>query len=683
MHDGMEKSQSIFNRKQFIMVCALAGLLLLGGVLGVSAHSDLQNAEKQFEDTISYVKEQCTGYDNLNLATETKSLMRMMENAQHLCREIAHDRQDDPARVLDDVAMEEYLQDYTLSGALVLSTEGKILCAASQDGRTADLQVREQMEAQLAGSIVLKVADHPEQVYAGRSENEDGSYVDTAACARKDGDGVLVVYYRTTAEYVRNYNLSYQNCVQGYNPAVDGTIVVTRGDRIVASNDTSLLDTTVDDNPTLSALKARSTDGGMIHVHSTTGQQYAYGIVGQGRSFYIYVYRPEQEVYVSTMRNVSMAAFTGLLMLTRRSYMFTVVAFFLLYGVWVLARAARARQVQTALRFGKFAAASLVCVGVPLLPMFWRIVRADYSDRYATYQTGGFLAELANQRVYLGWLVFAIMLIGILYGLYNAKARALAVLAAVGAVLTVLLVTRVQNMDDHQSLAVAPFYLLGCFLCALLVSDLPWAWPRRILAVSAGVLCALNFGACSQLLPVVFPSGFYSGLYFYVDSPRNDLQQVAEVNAWLRENCTGENSAYMICHGVVYSPDVFRISALPDESIREILPYGACNPGNDAFPKELLTAQVVLTCTPFDPNNHTEKMNAAFLENQEKYVPFELAATFDMGNGYTITAYRRVKAPTAAELDTYRAYLAEENERFPYNFSAVWDELAVQIANNG
>lgn len=55
------------------------------------------------------------------------------------------------------------------------------------------------------------------------------------------------------------------------------------------------------------------------------------------------------------------------------------------------------------------------------------------------------------------------MLIGILYGLYNAKARALAVLAAVGAVLTVLLVTRVQNMDDHQSLAVAPFYP-GCFL---------------------------------------------------------------------------------------------------------------------------------------------------------------------------------------------------------------------------
>ena len=382
-------------------------------------------------------------------------------------------------------------------------------------------------------------------------------------------------------------------------------------------------------------------------------------------------------------RLISMAAFTGLLMLTRRSYMFTVVAYFLLYSVWVLGRAALQKQAGAAVRLVKFAAVSLVCVGVPLLPMFWRIVKADYSDRYATYQTGGFLAELNNQRVYLGWLVFAIMLAGILYGLYKSKARALAVLSAVGAVLTVLLVTRVQNMDDHQSLAVAPFYLLGCFLCALLVANLPWTWPRRAVAAVLGALCALNFGACSQLLPVILPNAVNSGLYFYVDSPRADLAQIAEVNDWLRANCTGENSAYMICHGVVYSPDVFRISALPDESIREILPYGACNPGNDAFPKELFTAQVVLTCTPFDPNNHTEKMNAAFLENQDKYAPFEIAAEFDMGNGYTITAYRRVDAPTVEELDTYRSYLAEEDARFPYNFSAVWDELALQFANNG
>lgn len=383
-------------------------------------------------------------------------------------------------------------------------------------------------------------------------------------------------------------------------------------------------------------------------------------------------------------RLTCLAAFTGLLIVTRRSYMFTVVTLFLFYGVWVLARAARRRQTGAAVRFAQFAAASLACVGLPLAPMFWRILRANYADRYATYQTGGFWAELANQRVYLGWFLLGVLALGVLYGLYKNNARFLAVLSAGGAVTAVLLLTRVQNLDDHQSLAVAPFYLLGFYLLAWAVASLPWPPLRGVVSAALAGVCALNFGACSQLLPVLFfPPEVYSGLYFFVDQQRGDMAQIAQVNDWLRQNCSGENSAYMICHGVVYSADVFRAAALPDESIRTLLAYGAVNPGNDAFPRELFTAQAVLTCTPFDPSNHTGKINDAFLENQRLYQPFEEAAVFDMGNGYTITAYRRVKAPTVAELDTYRAYLAEEDAQFPYNFSAVWDQLEAEFAANG
>lgn len=382
-------------------------------------------------------------------------------------------------------------------------------------------------------------------------------------------------------------------------------------------------------------------------------------------------------------RLVCLTVFTGLLMVTRRSYMFTVVTLFLFYGLWVLVRAIRRRDRGALRRFLQFAGVSVLCVGGALAPMFWRIWRADYSNRYATYQTGGFLGELDNQRVYLGGFLLAVMAAGVLYGLYKRNARCLSVLSAAGAVVTILLVTRVQNMDDHQSLAVAPFYLLACFLGALAVTSLAQRVLRRGLAAALGVCCVLNFGGCSQLLPVYFPSELYSGLYFYMDNERADMAQIQQVNDWLRANCQGENSAYMICHGVVYSADVFREAALPDESIRTILPYGAVNPGNDAFPRELFTAQVVLTCDPFDPNNHTGKINDAFLENQEKYQPFEVAAVFDMGNGYTITAYRRVQPPTVAELDTYRAWLAEEDAQFPNNFSAVWDQLESQFANGG
>ena len=335
-------------------------------------------------------------------------------------------------------------------------------------------------------------------------------------------------------------------------------------------------------------------------------------------------------------RLVSMAAFTGLLMLTRRSYMFTVAAFFVLYGVWVLVRAALQKQGTAALRLVKFAVTSLI-----------------------------------------------LFVIGILYALYKKQTKFLTVLSAAGSVLTVFLVTKVQNMDDHQSLAVAPFYLLGLYMLALLAANLPGKWLRRALAALVSVGCAINFAGCSQLMPIKLPGAWYSGLFFTIDNERTDMAQIAEVNDFLRKNCEGDNSAYMICHGLTYSADVFRAAALPDESIRSILAYGAVNPGNDAFPKELFTAQIVLTCTPFDPSNHTEKINSAFLENVETLHCFEVAAEFDMGNGYTITAYRRVKAPAVAELDAYRRLLAEEDEQFPYNFSAVWDQLETELANNG
>ena len=128
MHDGMEKGSLVISRKQHISDLCACWVADTGRCAGLSAHSDLQNAEKQFEDTISYVKEQCTGYDNLNLATEAKSLMRVMETRSICAARSPGTSRRTPGRVLDDAAMEEYLQDYTLSGILVLSAGAKF-CA--------------------------------------------------------------------------------------------------------------------------------------------------------------------------------------------------------------------------------------------------------------------------------------------------------------------------------------------------------------------------------------------------------------------------------------------------------------------------------------------------------------------------------------------------------------------------
>ena len=306
----IEKAKTVVTKGHYIVVCALIGLLVLGGVLIGSVQADLNAAEKRFSDTISYIKEQCTGYDNLNLASETKSLMRVIENVQHLRSDIVRDQELDPARELDDAAMAEYLRTHTVTGAMLLDPDGKMECGASPGGLTDDPLAADELPERLSRTTLLNVAEHPQQIYAGRVEMADGSYVDIAACARTDKRGILVVYYHTSEEYVRNYNLSYQNIVQGYSPEVDGTIVVTRGDVIVASNDESLLGSSVDDVPTLAGLKENGVDGQMIHVHNGwTGPECSYGVIERGRNFYVHVFRPEAEVFDSTPRNMLFAVF--------------------------------------------------------------------------------------------------------------------------------------------------------------------------------------------------------------------------------------------------------------------------------------------------------------------------------------------------------------------------------------
>ena len=150
-----EEWKKIIIRYHYIVVCILMGLLVLGGVFVGSIQTDLNTAEKHFSDTISYIKEQCTGYDNLNLASETKSLMRVMENVQHLCSDIERERELDDSFVLDDAAVAQYLRSYTITGALLLTPEGKVECSASTDGLTDDPLTTDELPQTLSRTTQL------------------------------------------------------------------------------------------------------------------------------------------------------------------------------------------------------------------------------------------------------------------------------------------------------------------------------------------------------------------------------------------------------------------------------------------------------------------------------------------------------------------------------------------------
>lgn len=379
-------------------------------------------------------------------------------------------------------------------------------------------------------------------------------------------------------------------------------------------------------------------------------------------------------------RLTCMTVLTGMLLLTRRCYMSWVGSYFLLYGLWVLAAALRRRQWPAARRLLAFAGLSLLTVGGALAPMFWRMAAFDYAAHYSAYMEGGLAAELPNQLALLGPGTALVLAAGVLYALLVRRepaARGLGLLAVTGTLLTLWLMTRVQNLGASQSLGMAPYYLLAFYLFALGLACVPPAVPRCAAAGAAGVFLAGNALAAAGAAPYM---DLYGTCFLIEPEPRADLPQVLAVGRWLAETCSNGGGAYMINHGRTYSPEVFRAACLPDQTVRDILPYGACNPGNDKFPTEVFTADIVLTCTPFDPNNHTGIIDAVFRENLDRFGAFEEAARFDMGTGYTILAYRRTKPVTRAEVDSYRAPLAAEDAQWPFNFSAVFDDF---IAQNG
>ncbi len=75
-------------------------------------------------------------------------------------------------------------------------------------------------------TLLWILTGYEERSYSERFAREDGSYIDIAACARKDAPGIVAIYYYTPPEFARNYTLTIQGLLNGYSIQKDGTIIV-------------------------------------------------------------------------------------------------------------------------------------------------------------------------------------------------------------------------------------------------------------------------------------------------------------------------------------------------------------------------------------------------------------------------------------------------------------------------
>ena len=278
----------------------LLGVILMGGVFLIAVHVDVRSAKRTLTSTVSYIKEQCNQYERLNLASETKSMMRIIESVHQINHALTENGTD--AGAVTTEMLEQWARDSYVTGVLLLDENGKVQV---QYGDPVDGLSTEELSEHMTSDALQDAILFSEKTYAMRFHCEDGSYADLAATGNADVSGMVVAYYHTTLEYTRAFHLSVDTLLVGYNLEQDGTIVVSSGKEIIASNNETLIGKSTDDVEILRKIKEAAASDKLIHARGDTAAlSHNYGLMEHGRDYYVYAYLPESDVFDSTIPSV-------------------------------------------------------------------------------------------------------------------------------------------------------------------------------------------------------------------------------------------------------------------------------------------------------------------------------------------------------------------------------------------
>ena len=174
--------------KRIQLIGGLIGICLVVSFLFYFFHAEKAEAEKRMVEIVNYVKVQCSTYTHYNESTESKSLLRAIESARQMSTNIKTEKEN--GGHLSREFLKENLQTLWVDGIIVLDTAGKTDCEYSTDESLAN-----EITAYLQKEIIMDFAGYEERSYSERFARKDGSYIDIAACARKDAPGICQKLY--------------------------------------------------------------------------------------------------------------------------------------------------------------------------------------------------------------------------------------------------------------------------------------------------------------------------------------------------------------------------------------------------------------------------------------------------------------------------------------------------------
>lgn len=295
----MKNKQHNLDRNNFILAEILVGLLLFFVVLVITVKADLSSAETRLSDMVTYIKEQYNNNMKLDIASESKSLMRMIQSVEVLSQQI---QQEEKTSDITEELLENYCTISYLTGVLILDENGQV-----QEKYCSDEVQAEEILSQTDQDVLLDVVDFHEKTYSVRMECEDGSYIDIAANGRQDKPGIVLVYYHTPERYTSIFNHSINSLLTGYSLEHNGTIVISENNQIVASNDKGLIGAKTEDIQELKCINESAVEKQLVRTDYQMIPDY--GLMEKGRDYYVYAYMSADKIFAKTPRNMLYTVF--------------------------------------------------------------------------------------------------------------------------------------------------------------------------------------------------------------------------------------------------------------------------------------------------------------------------------------------------------------------------------------
>lgn len=360
---------------------------------------------------------------------------------------------------------------------------------------------------------------------------------------------------------------------------------------------------------------------------------------------------------IDIFRWVILFAVTVSLALTRRWYMYFILAYYVSYFVVLFITQLTDKKYDIFKKSLRntviFGGVSAVVGFIVLRKMIFTILGNNYSESYGSWNKGGFWCEFLNQFEYLGLFVTTLVIAGWVYGVVNKKFRRISITFIFTYLISIFAFTRIQNMGHHQSLILLLPYVYGLFM----TMSLCYKSKLRYSIVLPSLLVVVSFTNCSCLNYYENVGDMlFSKLSIY-PSQRKDLDGINSVVSYLQKNIKKDEIVTILAASNEYDSSVFL--NYPDVNSNEFIVQNNYYAASEGFPDNFFTSKYVVLIEPIQEREQVKSEEVLsnlineFKNNNIISNKFNKLSTQNIIDDVTATIYERIEPVDDAEVEIF------------------------------